>query len=89
MRGISFVVAPIRGHAFFKKPQFQGLFGNDLLQITRFTTKGRHLTRRSRTGRIAGKPALASLKKLLLPFVIDTLGNAFAAAQLGDGLLTT
>ena len=28
MRGISFVVAPIRNHAFFKNPQFQRLLGD-------------------------------------------------------------
>ena len=39
MRGISFFVAPIRDHAFFEQPQFQRLFGDDLLQITRLATK--------------------------------------------------
>jgi hypothetical protein len=89
MQGISFVVSPIRDHACFKKPQFQGLLGNNFFQLTRFTAKGGHLTRGSRTSRITGKPPLASFQKLLRPFIIDALGNAFTAAQLGDALLTT
>lgn len=43
MRGISFVVAPIRDHAFFKQPQFQRLFGDDFLQIAGFLAKHLHL----------------------------------------------
>ena len=89
MRGISFVVAPIRNHAFFKEPEFQGLLGNDLFQITRFAAKGFNLACRSRPRRIAGKPTLASLKELLRPLVIDALGNAFAAAKFGNGFLTS
>ena len=40
-------------------------------------------------GRIAGKPAFTSLKKLLRPFVIDTLGDALTTAKLGNALLAT
>jgi hypothetical protein len=89
MRGISFCVSPIRDHTFFEKPQFQCLLGDNLLQVTSLTAKGLNLACRGRTGSITRKPPFTSLKKLLRPFVIDTLGNAFAAAQLGDGLLTT
>ena len=39
MRDISFVVSPIRDHAFFKQPQLQGLLGNDFLQLTSFTAQ--------------------------------------------------
>jgi hypothetical protein len=53
MRGISFVVSPIRDHAFFKQSEFQGLLSNDLFQLSRFAAKGGHFARRSRTGRIA------------------------------------
>jgi hypothetical protein len=80
MRGISFVVAPIRDHAFFKKPEFQCLLGNHFLQLTRFTTTGCHLARRSRTSRITGKPTLASFQELLRPDVVQGLGDAFPSA---------
>jgi hypothetical protein len=87
-RDISFVVSPIRNHAFFKEPQFQGLLGDDFLQFTRFTAKSLNLTCRGRTGCIAGKPALTSLKKLLRLFAINALGDAFTTAQLGNGFFT-
>ena len=38
---------------------------------------------------ITGTPTLASLEKLLRPFVIDALGDEFTAAQLRDALLAT
>jgi hypothetical protein len=43
MPDISFVDVPIPDHAFFEKPEFQSLFGNDFLQVTRFTAQGRYL----------------------------------------------
>jgi hypothetical protein len=89
MRGISFVVSPIRDHAFFKKPQFQGLLGNHFFQFTRLATKIRHFTRRGCSGGIAGKPALPSFQKLLRPFATDALGNAFTTAKFGNGLFAT
>ena len=89
MRGISFDVSPIRDHAFFKKAQLQCLLGNDFLQITRFTAQGRNFARRSRSGRITGKPTLACLEKLLRPFVINGLGDAFSTAKFGNGLFAT
>jgi hypothetical protein len=89
MRGISCVVSPIRDHTFFKQTQFQRLLGNGLFQLTRFAAKGCHLARRSRTSSITGKPALTSFQELLRLFVINALGNAFAAARFGDGFFTT
>jgi hypothetical protein len=89
MRGISFDVSPIRNHAFFKKPQFQCLFGNDFFQIMRFTAQGRNLPCGSRPSRITGKTTLASLKKLLRPLVIDALGDTFAPAKFDNAFLTT
>ena len=89
MQGISLVISPIRDHAFFKQPEFQGLLSNDLFQLTRFLAKGFHLPRGSRTGRITGKPTLAGLKELLRPFIIDALGDALAPAQLSDALFAT
>ena len=69
--------------------QFQGLLGNNFFQLTRLATKSRHLARGGCSGGIAGKPALSSFQKLLRPFVIDALGNAFTPAKFGNALLTT
>ena len=89
MQDISFDILPIRDHAFFQQPELQGLLGNDFFQLARFTAKGAHLSRGGGTSRIASEPTLASLKKFLRPFVIDTLRDAFTAAKLGNGFLTT
>jgi len=42
---------------FFKKPQFQGLLGDNFFQLSRFAAKGGHLTRGSRASRITRLPA--------------------------------
>ncbi len=47
-----------------------------------------HLVRGRSTGGVTSKPALASFHELLGPGVIQALGNAFRAAQLGDGVIT-
>ena len=39
MRGISCLVVPIPGHAFFKQAEFERLFGDDFLQIAGFATQ--------------------------------------------------
>src|SRR6188472_3058713 len=88
MRDISFVVAPIRDHAFFKQPQLQRLFGDDLLEIARLLAQHFHLVAGGRPRRIAGKPLLAGFQELLRPVGIKALSDAFAAAQRGDRLLT-
>jgi hypothetical protein len=33
MQDISFVISPIRDHALFKKPQFQGLIGDNSFSL--------------------------------------------------------
>ena len=38
---------------------------------------------------VASEALLARFKKFLRPFVINALGNALTAAQLGDGFFTT
>ena len=88
MLGISFVVSPIRDHAFFKKSECECLFGNDLFQLTSFTTKRGYFAHGSRTSRITCKPSLTGLKKLLRLFAINALGDAFTTAQLGNGFFT-
>ena len=46
-----------------------------------------HLAGGRGTGGVAGQPALAGLHELLRPGVIQALGDAFLAAQLGDAVL--
>src|SRR5215831_15329325 len=75
---------PIPDHAFFEQSQFEGLLGNNFLEVLRFAPKLLDLVGRRRTSGVPGKPALAGLEKLLRPGVIHALGNAFAPAKLGD-----
>jgi len=72
---------------FFEKAQLQRLLSNKLLQITCLPAQVLHLVSGCRTSRIAGKPALAGLHELLRPCVIQALGNAFLAAQLGNAVI--
>ena len=88
MRDISFVVSPIRDHAFFEQTVLQDEVGHALLQITGLSAKILHLVSGRRTGRIASKPALVGLHELLGPGVVQALGNAFLAAQFGNGVIT-
>jgi len=87
MRDTSFVVAPIRDHAFFEQPQLKGLFGNHFLQIACLTAQTLDLGRGRCTRGVTGKAFLASFKELLGPAVVQALGNAFTAAQLCNAVL--
>src|SRR5271169_268736 len=80
-------VSPIPDHAFFKQPQFERLFGHDLLQLLGLALEVLDFTIGRRPGRVPGQPALAGFQELLRPAVIKALGNAFAPAQLGDRML--
>src|SRR4051794_39155332 len=84
MRDTSFVVSPIRDHAFFEQPQGERLLGDYLLQLLCLTAQVLDLLRAGRSCRIPGKPALACLKELLRPAVVQALGNPLAPAQLGN-----
>src|SRR6516164_7414193 len=84
MRGASCLVSPIPDHAFFEQSQFEGLLGDNFLEVLRFAPKLLDLVGRRCTSGVPGKPALAGLEKLLRPRVIHALGNAFAPAKLGD-----
>src|SRR3954471_2689813 len=84
MRDTSFVVSPIRDHAFFEQPQGERLLGDYLLQLLCLTAQVLDLLRTGRSCRIPGKPALACLKELLRPAVVQALGNPLAPAQLGN-----
>src|SRR5665213_2911856 len=87
MRDTSFVVSPIRYHAFFEQTVLQGELGNDLLERGGLLAQALDVVGAGGTGGVACKPALASLHELLGPGVIQALGDAFLAAQLGDAVL--
>ena len=84
MRGISFLVAPIPDHAFFKHTVFQSVIGNQFLHVTHFVAKVFHLTGACSAFSIPIQPAFASLKEFLRPTVIQALSDALAAAKLSD-----
>src|SRR3954453_9224236 len=88
MRDTSFVVSPIRDHAFFEQPQGERLLGHYLLQLLGLTAQVLDLIRGGRSCRIPGKPALASLKELLRPAVVQAFSNPLASAQLGNAGFT-
>src|SRR5262249_41139644 len=64
--------------------QFEGLLGDNFLEVLRFAPEPLDLVGRRRTSGVPGKPALAGLEKLLRPGVIHALGNAFPPSKLGD-----
>jgi hypothetical protein len=80
---ISFGFLPILYHAFFEQPIFECHFNNE---SRRFAAKVFNLVRGYGPRRIAGKPPLAGLKKILPPAVIKILDNPLTAAELGDAL---
>jgi hypothetical protein len=61
--------------------------GKDLFQFLGLAPEVLDLVAGRGTGGVAGKPPLAGLQELLRPAVIAALGDALAAAQLGDRLL--
>ena len=87
MRDTSFVVVPIREHAFFEQSQLQSLFSHDLFQITGFPTKVFDFSRGRRTRRVARQTLLPCFQELLRPAGIEALGNTLSTAQLGNAVL--
>src|SRR3954470_6546560 len=69
---------------FFEQPQGERLLGDYLLQLLCLKAQVLDLLRTGRSCRIPGKPALACLKELLRPAVVQALGNPLAPAQLGN-----
>ena len=65
MQDTSFVVVPIRDHAFFEQPQFKSLFGNNLFQVASLAAQVFDLRRGRRTSRIASKAFLAGFQEFL------------------------
>jgi hypothetical protein len=86
MRDISFVVAPTVEHAFFKQSEFERLFRNNLLQITRHAAQVFDFISIGSTCRVPRQTPFSSLHEVLGPFVIDALRDAFTAAQLSDAV---
>src|SRR3990170_2740206 len=87
MRRTSFAVLPIRDHAFFEQPVVEGDLGEGLLELTSFGAQRLDLIGGRLTGGIAGEALLTGLEELLGPSVIEVLGDAFLAAELGDAVL--
>src|SRR5665213_2427859 len=87
MRDTSFFVSPIRDHAFFEQTVLQSELGNDLLERGGLLAQALDVVGAGGAGGGACKPTLACLHELLGPGVIQALGNAFPAAQLGDAVL--
>ena len=75
------------GHTFFEQAVLEGQVSDDLLQGRRLTAQGLDLVGRGGPRRVSRQPALASLKELLRPDIIEALGDALLAADLGDAVL--
>ena len=74
-------------HVFFEKTVLQRKFGDQLLQVAHLLAQAFNLARGRLAPGVAGEPLLARFQKLFRPAVIQTLGDALAAAQGGDALL--
>src|SRR3546814_10041140 len=83
MRDTSFVVAPIRDHAFFQQTVFECQVGHAFLQGAGLAAQVLHLASGRGSSGVAGQAALASFHELLRPGVVQALRDAFLAAQLG------
>jgi hypothetical protein len=75
MRGISFLVSPIRDHAFFEQAVFQGEVRHQDLHVANLAPQLLDLGSGRGPLRIPGQPPLAGLEELLRPAVIKALGN--------------
>ena len=71
-------------HVFFEKTVLQRKFGDQLLQVAHLLAQAFNLARGRLAPGVAGEPLLARFQKLFRPAVIQTLGDALAAAQGGD-----
>ena len=67
----------------------QRLFGNHLFEVSGLTTKISYVTRVGLPDDVSGQALLAGLHKVLGPFIVMALGDAFAAAQLGYAVFAT
>ena len=77
-------ILPIRDHAFFEQAVLEGGFGQRLFELARFGAQCLHLVRGCFPCRVTGEPFLAGFEELLGPTIVEVLGNALLAAQLGN-----
>jgi hypothetical protein len=87
MRGTSCLVVSIRDHAFFEHTVLEGEIGDGLLERSRLNPKVFDLGARCLTCGIARQAALAGLKELLRPAVLQARHDALTAAEFSDTLL--
>ena len=87
MRRISFDILPIRDHAFFEQAVLEGDLGQRLLELTGFGTERLDFIGGRLACGVTGEPLLAGFEKLFRPSVVEVLGDAFFAAELGDAVL--
>jgi hypothetical protein len=80
-------VSPIRDHAFFEQSQLERLLGHDFLQLLGLALEILDLVGGRSAGGVARQAPLAGLQELFRPTVVEALGDALAAAQLGDRVL--
>jgi len=72
------VLQPHPRSCFFKQPQFQRLFGDDLLQIARLAAEYLDLIGGGGSRGIPGQPPLAGFEELLRLIVIQPLGDRYS-----------
>ena len=74
---------------FFEQTVFQRRVGDAFLQGTSLRAQILDLVTGGGTHRVTGQPALAGLRELLGPSVIQALRNAYLAAQLSNAVFAT
>ena len=89
MRDISFLVAPIRDHAFFEQAVLQRQLGDQLLHVTHLALQILDLARGRLAPGVTRQTLLARFQEFLRPAVVQAFGNAFPAAKRRDALLAT
>ena len=89
MQNISFLVSPIRNHAFFKEAQLKRLFSDNFFELPCLMAQVFDLAARGSPCRIPRQTPLASFKELRRPTVIQALGNALTSAQFSNALLAS
>jgi len=80
------VVVPIRDHAFFEQAVLQQNIRQSFLESAHLAAQVLNLAGGCLALGIARQPLLAGFQELLRPLVIEALCDAFAPAQLGDGI---
>ena len=87
MRDTSFVVSPIRDHAFLSSRSSSACSATTSFSAVDSRRSPLTFVGGGGAGRVARQAALAGFEELLRPHVIQALRNSFTAAQLGDAVL--